>query len=254
MKLYYSGVIILYATLSGCITTTSGNMGTPPDKEEAARLNMDLGIGYLNQGEYEQAETKLLKSIAEEPNNPGAHRALGYAYEMQSDSKSAEKEYSIAIKQGPDDPDALNQYATFKCTQGDVKEALKYYDRAIEIPRNSNLYVLYTNAGTCAKASDLSLAENYLRKSLSLNNSFPDTLYQMADVTYQRDKFLQSRAFVERRLAVAPATSGLLWLAYRVELALNDMQAADRFARRLMYDFPESLEAGFIVDSQRDAR
>jgi len=241
------------AFLVSCVTTTTG-FGNPASKEETARLNRDLGISYLLKGDLEQAMRNLEKSIMGDPDNATAHGALGMVYEGLGYPKGAEKEYRLAVRLAPDDADALNQLGSFVCLQGDVKEGLEYFDRAIEIPLYQSRYLVYTNAGTCAKQIDLELAENYLRKSLAADATFPDTLYQLGDVAYRREYYLQARAFIERCLAVAPATPDVLWLGYRNELAMNDMVAAEGLSKRLLNEFPESVEARLLLDSQRDAR
>ena len=244
--------VLISMLLIGCVTTNSSDL--PVSEKDAARLNLDLGISYLRQGELEQAMYKLQKSIDIEPDNATAHRVLGMVYERMDDIKNAEKEYRLAVKQAPDDADALNQLGSFVCMRGDVRESLKYYDRALKIPRYKSRYQIYTNAGTCAKEIDLALAESYLRKGLAENAVNPEGLYQMADVTYRREVYLQSRAFIQRRLAVAPASPDVLWLAYRIETALNDKLSAEDFSTQLLKEFPASAEAGLLLEMQRDAQ
>jgi len=238
--------------LSGCITTTTGDVPTPADSAEAARLNMDLGIKYFELGNMDQAMLKLRRSIEEEPRNPDAHRVLGLVYENLGDLKGAEKEYRLAVRQAPEDPDVLNQLAIFSCRHGDAKEGLKYYDRALKIPLNPARYAIATNAGICAKDIDLERAENYLRQALTSNPQFAEALYQMGDVAYRRGNYLQARAFVERRLAAGSALSDVLWLGYQTEVAMQDQAAADSFAARLQNEFPASVEARMLLESQRD--
>ena len=243
------GVTLLVA----CVTTTTGDMRSGASSEEAARLNMDLGISYLRQGDYEDAVVKLKKSIQEEPNNATAHRALGLAYEELGDSKSAEKEYRIAVRQGPDDADALNQLASFLCLKGDKPEAQKLFDRALDIPLYQDRAMLYVNAGTCVKNSDLALAEAYLRNALSLRPDYPSALIQLGEVAYARQNYLQARAFLERYVVVSSTTANSLWLAYRVEVAMNDPVSAKTFADQLLNKFPASVEARMLLDEQRNA-
>jgi type IV pilus assembly protein PilF len=250
---FYKLIPVLFCTLLiGCVTTNSSDM--PESAEDAARLNMDLGISYLRQGELDQAMYKLQKSIDIQPDNATAHRMLGLVYERMGDVKNAEKEYRLAVKQEPDDADALNQLASFVCLRGDVRESLKYYDRALKIPRYKSRYLLYTNAGTCAKEIDLERAETYLRKGLAENAMYPEALYQMADITYRREVYLQSRAFIQRRLAVAAASPDVLWLGFRVETALNDKLSAEEYSNRLLNEFPASVEARLLLELQRDAQ
>jgi type IV pilus assembly protein PilF len=250
---FYKVIAILFcALLVGCVTTNTADM--PKSDKDAARLNMDLGISYMRQGELDQAMYKLQKSIDIEPDNATAHRMLGMVYERMDDINNAEKEYRLAVRQEPDDAEALNQLGSFVCMRGDARESLKYYDRALKIPRYKSRYLIYTNAGTCAKKFDLALAETYLRKGLAENAVYPEGLYQMADVTYRREVYLQSRAFIQRRLAVAPASPDVLWLGYRIETALNDRLSAEDFSKRLLKEFPSSVEASLLLEMQRDAQ
>jgi type IV pilus assembly protein PilF len=252
MSFYKLIAVLFCALLVGCVTTNSADM--PKSDEDAARLNMDLGISYMRQGELDQAMYKLQKSIDLEPDNATAHRMLGMIYERMDDINNAEKEYRLAVRQEPDDAEALNQLGSFVCMRGDVRESLKYYDRALKIPRYKSRYLIYTNAGTCAKKFDLALAETYLRKGLAENAVYPEGLYQMADITYRREVYLQSRAFIQRRLAVAPASPDVLWLGYRIETALNDRLSAEDFSKRLLKEFPSSVEASLLLEMQRDVQ
>jgi type IV pilus assembly protein PilF len=238
--------------LVGCITTTTGDVPVPADRKDTARINMDLGIKYLEKGNLEQAVLKLRRSIEDDPDNATAHRALGMAYQQFGDMEGAEKEYRAAVRLDSEDPDALNQLATFLCLRGEPREAIRYFDRALEIPLNRGRYLIATNAGTCAKDVDLELAENYLRRALITNPTFADALYQLADVAYRRENYLQARAFVERRLDAAPASPGVLWVAYRTEVALQDQAAADLMGRRLAKEFPTSVEARLMAEMQRE--
>ena len=109
------------------------------------------------------------------------------------------------------------------------------------------------NAGTCAKDSDLVLAENYLRKALAVQPDYPAALLQMSEVAYSREFYLQARAFLERYVSVASDTPDSLWLAYRVEVAMSDPVSARTYAKRLLRKFPESIEARLLIEEQKNA-
>ncbi len=240
--------------LTACVTSSSGSPTPERDDAEAARVNLDLGISYLRQGNFEQAMVKLERSIETEPDNPTAHRLLGLVYERLGDLKGAEEQYYMAVRQGPNDPDALSWLAIFLCTQGKKQsEALDYFDRALQIPLYPQRYLLFSNAGTCAKSVDLALAENYLRRSLELNKEYPEVLFQLADVSFMRENFLQSRAFVERFFAAADVNPRSLWLGYRVENALGDVATANGYADQLLRNFPESVETRLLLEQRRNA-
>jgi type IV pilus assembly protein PilF len=243
---------VLY--ISGCVTTTTG-IGRPEgSREEAAQINLDLGISYLRKGDLEHARVKLEKSIRDQPDSPTAHRALGLVYEGMGEFDAAGEEYRLAVKQGPKDADALDQLAVFLCLHGSSEEALSLFDRAVAVPLNSRRYIIYTNAGTCAKReNDLESSEAYLRKALAANANYPPALVQIADVAFRRENYLQSRAFVERYLAASEPSPTVLWLAYQIEDELGARPAANELGQRLLKDFPESEEAALLLEHQRDA-
>lgn len=254
--------IVLGAALSialgGCVTeTTSGRVQPKEQPEEAAELNVRLGVGYLRQGDYKSAQTKLEKAIELDPDNVTAHRALGLVYEQLDDIEGAEREYRRAVSLAPSDPEALNSLGAFLCrTDSTRKEGLEQFDRAIAVPQSkyfSNKAMLNTNAGVCAKNTDLELAENYLRAALAFDSQYPEALLQMADVAFQRENYLQARAFLQRYNTVARASPDMLWLTFQVENAMGDVKAADAAARALRDDFPESVQTRLLLEYERNA-
>jgi len=236
--------------LAACVTTRVGDFS---DKEEAARLNMELGIGYLQQGQYNDARIKLEKSLKEQPNNATAHRALGLVYERLDDSKGAEKQYRIAVSQAPDDADALNQLAAFLCAKGERAQALKLFDQALAVPHYMNRQLLLTNLATCVGSSDLPQAETYLRQALALKPDYGPALQQMGEISYLQKNYTQARAFVSRYIDSLPPSAAVLWLGYRTEIALRDINAANNYAEQLLKRFPESNEAGLLPKKDRNA-
>lgn len=236
--------------LQACITRSTAPQPADASREDAAQYNLELGIGYLRQGNLQAARDKLLRAIKEEPNLATAHSALGLVYERLEDPDGALREYRKAVDLDPKNPDALNALGVFLCSQrNEPQEALRYFDRAIAIPlsvRNANRAMLFTNAGTCAKQVDLPRAEAYLRRALQEDPQFPDALLQMGMVTFEQGNALTARAFLERYLATAKPSAAGLWLGVRVEQSLNDAAAAKKYADQLRQQFPDSVEAGLL--------
>lgn len=245
-------LLVCSLALGACVTTSTGSSRMTGDKAEAARLNMELGIGYFRQSRFQDARERLERSIRDEPVNPTAQRVLAMVYEELDENSLAEKHYRLAVRQGPNDADALNSFAVFLCrTQTGTTEALRLFDRAVVVPLYPNRFLINTNAGTCAARSDLQLAEDYLRRALEQNPRFPEALFQMASVAYKRSNYLQGRAFVQRYLAVSPPLPEVLWLGYTLESALGDREAAASYSGQLLEQFPASIEARKLLEQQR---
>jgi len=249
--------IAVSIVLGGCVTETTGRVQSEEQPGEASDLNVQLGVGYLRQGDLQSAQEKLEKAIELNPDNVTAHRVLGLVYERLGDLDGADRYYRRAVSLAPRDPEALNSLAVFLCrSDATHKEALKVFDRAIDVPQStqlSNKAMLNTNAGLCAESKDLALAEEYLRQALAYDNQYPAALLELGDVSFQRQNYLQARAFLQRYGTVAPVSPSFLWLSYQVEMALGDARAADKFAREMRNKFPESVEMRLLLESERNA-
>jgi type IV pilus assembly protein PilF len=242
------------ALVAGCF---GGGTATKRSPKEAAKFNMQLGVSYLRQGDLRQAQSKLEKAVEQDPALATAHSALGLVYERLGDFAGAEQHYRRAVSLRPDDPDNLNGLAVFLCDQRKKPdEAMGYFQRALAVPltrKDYNRAMMLTNAGVCAKRSDLARAEDYLRQALAMDPGYNEALLQLADVAYERGNYLQARAFIERYLAAAPVSAAALWLAVRIERALGAEQPSRRYGERLRTEFPDSAETRLLLEQQRNA-
>jgi type IV pilus assembly protein PilF len=251
------GIAACVLALASCVTTSTLE-DVEPSKKEAAQYNLQLGIGYLRQGELKIAQDKLEKSIADDGSNATAHSALGLVFERLGDDTGAEKHYRKSVRLAPSDPDSLNALAVFLCLKkGEPAQAMDLFDRALAVPLSkafANKAMLYANAGTCAGRLDLARAENYLRAALVADPNYNPAMLQLANVANTRGNHLQARAFIERYLAVAPASPGALWLGVQIERALGDASASAAYAERLRREFPQAVETRLLLESERGAQ
>jgi type IV pilus assembly protein PilF len=257
VTVYLKGIVLLVTLLlSGCVTETTGRMAAEENTEEAAKVNLQLGIAYLRQGDLQAAQVKLEKSAEQAPSDVITQTALGLLYQELGDMPGAEAHFRKAAQLEPKNPDTLNSLAAFICrSDGRSDEALKIFDRALAISLSqsfSNKAMINTNAGSCAKQIDLARAEGYFRAALAQNPNYLEALIQMADVSFQQENYLQSRAFLQRYLSSAEPSSAVLWLGLKLETAMGDTAAAAEFSRRLRNDFPESLETRMLLEQDRD--
>jgi len=216
---------------------------------DAARINARLGIEYMKQGQVAIAREKIDKALQQNPRDPGVQMSAGLLYEQLREPKVAERHYRQALKLEPDNPEAQNALGAFLCRNGQAKQGEEVFLEAARNPLYRTPEVAYTNAGVCARRNGrLDKSEEYLRLAVSQRAQYSEALLQMAGVSFERGNFLQSRAFLQRYLGMAPASAEVLLLGYQVEKALGDATAADDFAGRLRTQFPGSPEAR-ILDS-----
>lgn len=248
------------AAMLALVFAMPGCMGGSAQKKqansaEASRVNTQLGMEYLRKGDYEFAREKLLKAIDQDSDNAEAHGALGLLYANTGDLGKARKHYQKSLDGRPDDPIVLNNYGVMLCAQGEYEKADLQFRRAAQSPRYGSPEVALANAGTCArKMPDEAKAEAYLREAIKLNPNFADALGQMALLNADQSRYLNARAFLQRYESLqAPMTRDMLLLGLRIELALGNRSAAQRYAQQLRAEHPESINDVLGEDEGRAA-
>ena len=240
---------MMLAAFAAC--ASGGSVGDPASENEAAIANMNLGAGYLRQGNTTLAIERLNRALVQDPNLVQAHTTIAIAFNQIGSFDEAEEHFKRATQINPDDGGAANAYAAFLCERGNWAEARPYFRRAAEDTNYGTPEVALTNAGMCARAAgDLDAAQESFRAALVRNPRYPDALLNMVELSHQRGDNLQARAFVQRYLDVRPATAPVLLTCVQVERALNNAAAADRCAAQLRSGFPGSPELAQLEAQQ----
>ncbi len=226
-------------------TSGAGAQSPPPDPiREAGRINARLAMEYLKRDQLQVAQEKMEKALAQNPHDVNVQLSAGLVYERLRDPKRAEKHFRQALRADPASPEAQNALGAFFCRNKQQAKGEEMFVSAAANPLYRTPFVAYTNAGVCARsAGRLEQAERYLRQAMTSQADYPETFAQLAGVLHERGSNLQARAFVERYLAVAPATPDMLLLGHNIELALKDTGAAADFRERLAKEFPGSEQS-----------
>jgi len=235
-------VLCLVAVLAACGSTPKFKPAMGVDSP--AEINAKLGLNYMQHGNYEVAEGKLLRALEQNPKLGKAHHYLAELYRRTEREDMAKESYRRALKYIHDDMSLHNNFAWFLCEQGDYAEAV---DRLIMVAESRNYNrpdQAYVNAGLCAlRIPDEVRAEKYLRQALTINPRLPNALYKMAELSFQHQNYMKARAFMQRYAAVARQTPQSLLLGVRLELKLGDRQAVDAYAQQLSTEFPGADES-----------
>lgn len=221
-----------------------------PELKEAAMYNVQLGIAYMERGELETAQDKLLRALKENPRDPDVHSALALLYERLGELGQAEDEFHDAMRLAPRDPDVSNNYAVFLCRTHRVAQGVKRLLATAHDPLYATPEAAYTNAAVCLHSvHEDTQATTYLERAIALRPSFSEAVFQLANLEMVHGKLAAARARIERFMASYPATPELLGLAVRVTRAQGDTNAEQRYERTLRRDFPHSDEARALAST-----
>jgi type IV pilus assembly protein PilF len=252
--------VLLVSFLASCTTTDDKAViktiktqkTTEPDLIEAAELNTQLAIGYIQRQQYKPAKDKLEKSIEQNPDYLPAYKTLAYLYALLGQSDLADEKYQEALDLKPDDADLSNSYGAFLCSLGKYDEAQEKLKVAYSDPFYESLYLAESNAGSCyVKQGEYKQAEALLRKSLRKEPKLPGSLISMADVGIKTERYLMARAYIQRYHAIVSPSAESLWIQIQAEKHLGAKDHYMKYARQLIQDFPDSDEAGWVEAEAR---
>lgn len=218
-----------------------------------AEIHTRLGVGYRDRGQLQLALENLEVALRHDPNHTPAHVVTALIQERLGNARQAEYHYRAAARLAPNDGATQNAYAVFLCRQGQFAEAQQRFERAFNDPFYDTPEVALTNAGACARRNNRpDEADMLLRQALEIDPTFPDALYQLAELNLARGDALRARAFLQRFESVAQADPVSLRLGFLIESSLNNPYDADRYVRYLETGFPDSAEAQEVRSLRRD--
>ena len=239
--------------LSACASTGDSNGSGGGRSEAAARINLQLGVGYLQEGNLPIAKEKLERARRQDPHNPEIHGAMALLDQRLGKDKEADKEFRTALELAPRDPAMLNNYAVFLCSHERADEGVRYFEQAATNPLYRTPWAAYTNAGVCLRAAhrDADAAQRFAR-ALRSNPAYSEAVFQASDLDFQQQKLADARFRIDVFLLTNPATPDLLLLAYRIAQVQKDATAQQRYAIRLSHEFPNSDQAHALAASKID--
>lgn len=242
--------------LAACATTSEPQVvrkKSEPNLKNAAELNVQLAVGYIQRKQYKPARDKLEKAIEQNPDYLPAYKTLAYLYALLGLTEEAEEMYGEALEIKPDDPDLSNSYGAFLCSLGKYDEAQEKLSVAYSNPFYESVYLAQSNAGSCyIKQKQYKKAEALLRKSLRVQPKLPGSLISMAEVGLNTERYMMARAYIQRYHVVNPATAESLWIQTQAERALGAKDHYLKYARQLINDFPDSDQAGWVEAQARN--
>jgi len=244
MTLRLALLLLATSVLVGCVTTGNVDpMKTGKGRDEARDAYVQLGIGYLQQGQTERAKVPLKKALELDASNADAHAALALVFQIEMEPKLADEHFRKAISQRRDDARLLNNYGSFLFEQKRYQEALERYNQAAQ----DNLYPersrVFENTGlTLLQLNQREQAKAYFERSLRLNNRQPRALIELAQMAYEDKLYVPARDYYESYIVLAPQNARSLLLGARLAKIFEERDNAASLGLQLKRLYPGTPE------------
>jgi type IV pilus assembly protein PilF len=233
------GLLLFIAFLQACVAVDPGQT----QDEKASAVNVQLGIGYMQQNKLDLASEKLTKALRQDPKSAPVHNAYAILQERLKQMELAEFHYKEATELDPKNSQAANNYGAFLCRTGREVESEKYFLQALANPLYSTPEFAYTNAAICLlKVAQTEPARKYLEKALTERSDFAPALLTMAGLLFDEMDYDNAKIYLDRYHLVAAPSPRSLWLSIRTALSIDPNTDVSELVQRLGADYPDSEE------------
>lgn len=215
---------------------------------EVAIANMNLGVEYMRQGAYENALTKLKRSLLAKPDFAPSYNVLGLLYQRLGDPVESENSFKKSISLDSSDSSTYNNYGLLLCSSGRFDEAEKLFLNAANNPLYDSPEIALTNAGLCVFNTRPDEGERYFKQALNKNPRFTHALIQMADISYNRSEYELAHQYFDRYQNNANHTSKSLWLGIQICKNLGYEDDVSSYALLLRNKYPDTAEAKMLME------
>lgn len=235
--------VLLAGMLAGCVTTGKPDpLTTTKGREDARDAYIQLGIGYLQNGNTEQAKVPLRQALELDSSSADAHAALALVYQTEMEPKLAETEYRKALSSRTD-ARILNNYGGFLFEQQRYQEAIEAYDKAADDSMYPERSRVFENLGLVSlKLDQREQAKQYFEKALRLNRRQPSALLEMSQLSYDDRQYVPARGYYEEYLKQGQQNARSLLLGVRLAKVFDDKDTAASYGLQLKRLYPASPE------------
>ncbi|SQF96985.1 TPR repeat-containing protein [Paucimonas lemoignei] len=237
-------LLCVMTLLAGCVT--SGNidpMSTSKGRADALQAYVQLGVGYLQQGQTERAKVPLKKALEIDASDADANAALALVFQVELETELADKHFQKALAARKGDARILNNYGSFLYEQKRYKEAYARFEEAAADSLYPERSRVFESLGmTAARLGDREAAENHFTKALRLDRQLPRSLLEMAELSYEDRHYVPSRDYYDRFSQLSEQNARSLLLGTRLAKVYDDRNKAASYGLQLKRLYPGTPE------------
>jgi type IV pilus assembly protein PilF len=244
-----ASVIAATLLVSGC--AVNSGVARLSDDEKAANYNAELGANYLATGSLENAQVKLQRALAQDPNNALANNAYGKLLAALDDPKGAEKAFVKSIRLDEKRAEYRNNYGIFLCDRNRTSDAIEQFVAASENKFYQTPEFALDNAGLCALGDNrYDEAEQHLRAAIRHNAKFAPAILHMAELKLKTGDAVLADAYYARFTSLSRQTPQSLSVGINIKREIGDELAVQQYGKELVTSYPRSRQAQLYLAAQ----
>ena len=228
----------ILSLLTGCVTETTGGSKREVDPAKQLKAHIDLGMGYISNGEFGRAKENLTTALELDPDSAQAHNAFGLLFQLEGENGLAEMHFKKTVSLEPGFAAGRNNYGAFLYARGRYAEAIEQLVAASENQLYQRRSQVFENLGVCyVHLGDIEAAEAAFIRSLQLNSGQRRALIELGEIRFDQQNYVAARDFYIRHTRIAQQSARSLWLCIRVSRVFDaeDQEASCSLALRNVF-------------------
>ena len=234
---------ILCLLLTACASDSSTNEPPAGVTAEVVQRQLDLGIGYLRNGDYHRAKDKLNRALEIDPKNAAVHATFGLLFQLEGELKLAEKYFRNAIRFDPESAQARNSYGAFLFSEKRYHEAIEQLSRAADNRFYPNRPTVFENLGVAyLRVGDKEGAEYSFSRAVQLNPEQARSLLELATIRFEQRNYVEARQLYSRHTRVSAKSPKTLLLCIKLARIFKNANEEASCGEALEGIYPTSPE------------
>ena len=205
--LSYSLALLL---LAGCATAQKD------DNELLFKGELDIGLSYLQKGDFANAQALLQRAQTRRPKDPRMFNAWALWHQSQGEQERAADYFRRGLKQHPQDPQLNNNFGVLLNQRGEFTTAITHFQTALKSPTYSRRASAFENLGDTSMAAErVDLALDAYQSAYQLVPERWILLLKLAKANDRSNaprkalEYMQSYMNALQRLKIRPSQSDL---------------------------------------------
>ena len=141
-------VYLLALLLVGCATSQEDN------NELLFKGELDIGLSYLQKGEFASAQALLQRAQTRRPKDPRMFNAWALWHQSQGEQEQAIDYFRRGLAQHPEDPQLNNNYGVLLNERGEYTTAIAHFQTALKSPAYNKRASAFENLGDTSMAAE----------------------------------------------------------------------------------------------------
>ena len=195
--------LLLIGPMAGCAKKKAPSQYGAHLKKGTAEFTLNEGLFYLNSGNMEMAEKKLLETLKKNPTMALAINALGIVYLNKRDFKKAIDYFTQVVRTNPEYYDAYNYLGVTYSEMGEYTLAKENLLTAASGAKYQTPENAYANLAMLEiREKKYNTAMRYIDKGLVKNDRFPPLSNLKGIVLENQEKYNEALQWYRRAISL----------------------------------------------------